>query len=252
MDTFEEQYNRVQPALKKWISFLLLGKKLEVRNPGNFVAGGPTLIVGNHCGAARDVAVVLSIVPRPVYFTANSEIFSQEAFDSLIRRYLLRHLGEFGLTVNALVKPLKMSFIRFVSTNINKVGSIPVDLKSGKMETRRRIQEYLEKGRAVIALQGRGHVFPRDPHPYVSRFRPGTSAIAFSLFEERGVSVPVTPVAIFGTQKPWLVPATIRVSVGEPMYVGDFVRGSSNEVVERFRRALEARVKALFLDLIRD
>ena len=87
----------------------------------------------------------------------------------------------------------------------------------------------------------------------MSRFRPGTSAIAFSLFEERGVSVPVTPVAIFGTQKPWLVPATaIRVSVGEPMYVGDFVHGSSNEVVERFRRALETRVKALFLDLIRD
>jgi 1-acyl-sn-glycerol-3-phosphate acyltransferase len=252
MKDFEEEYRRVQPTLQKWISFILLGKKIEIRKTENFLSEGPTIIVGNHCGAAKDVAVVLRIVPRPVFFTANREIFTQGDFDALIRKHLLRHLGDFGLAANILLKPVKIAFIRFVTTNINKVGTIPVDLRAGREDTRRRIQQYLKKGRAIIALQGRGRVHPKDPHPYISRFRPGTSAIAHSLFDECGLSVPITPLAIYGTQIPWLVPGTIRVNVGEPMFVKDYSRGSCNEVVERFRNALEVRVKALFLDLLKD
>jgi 1-acyl-sn-glycerol-3-phosphate acyltransferase len=252
MSSFEEEFRRVQPTLQKWIAFLLMGKKVEIRNTGNFVPEGPSIIVGNHCGAAKDVATVLRIVPRPVFFTANRDIFSQETFDALIRKHLRRHLGDLGLAVNTLLRPLKMSLVRFVSTNISKVGTIPVDLAAGKADTRRRIQEYLKKGRAIIALQGRGRVHPGAPHPYVSRFRPGTSAIAHNLFEEAGLSVPVTPLAIYGTQKPWLVPGTIKVNVGEPMFIKDYFAGPSNDIVERFRQALEVRVKDLFLDLLRD
>jgi len=252
MQNFEEEYRQVQPTLKKWISLILLGKKIEIRRPENFVAEGPTIIVGNHCGAAKDVATVLRIVPRPVFFTANREIFTQGDFDALIRKHLRRHLGDFGLATNILIKPLKIAFIRFVTTNITKVGTIPVDMRAGREDTRQRIQHYLRKGRAIIALQGRGRVHPKDPHPYISRFRPGTSAIAYSLFDGCGLSVPVTPLAIYGTQKPWLVPTTIRVNVGEPMFIQDYSRGTADEIVERFRNALELRVRALFLDLLKD
>ncbi len=208
--------------------------------------------MGNHCGAFKDVAVVFKSVPRPIFFTANREIFSHEDFDALIRKHLVRHFGEFGIALNSLVRPLRDALVRFVSTNIGKVGTIPVNLRAGRNDTRLQIERYLEKGRAVIALQGRGRVQARDPHPYVSRFRRGTSAIAYSLYREAGISVPVTPLAIYGSQKPWLVPGTIKVNVGEPMYIRDQIGAAANEVVERFRRALEVRVQALFLELVKD
>jgi hypothetical protein len=36
------------------------------------------------------------------------------------------------------------------------------------------------------------------------------------------------------------------------MFIKDYFAGPSNDVVERFRQALEVRVKDLFLDLLRD
>lgn len=252
MATFEEEFRKVQPTLEKWISFLLLGKKIEVRGAANFVRQGPNLIVGNHCGAFKDIAVIFRSVPRSVFFTANKDIFIREEFNALIRKHLVRHLGELGIALNSLIRPIRAALVGFVSTNISKVGTIPVDLTSGRDETRRQIQTYLEKGRAVVALQGRGRVQPRDPHPYVSRFRPGTAAIAYEMYRESGISVPVTPLAIYGSQRPWSVPGWIRMNVGAPMFVREHIGNQADGAVERFRDALEMRVRTLFLELIRD
>ena len=252
MATFEDELQKIQPALQRWLSILLLGKTIEVRGAGHFVRQGPNIIVGNHCGAFKDVAAVIRSVPRPVFFTANKQLFTRDEFNTLIRKHLARHFGGFGLTLNSLLKPLKGALVRFVSTNIGKVGSIPVDLAAGRESVRLQIRRYLEAERAVIALQGRGRVIPSDPHPYISRFLRGTPAIAYTLYSEAGLSVPVTPVAIFGTHKPWLVPGRIKLNVGEPMYVGEFAGDLAGDAVEKFRSALEVRVKALFLDLLKD
>jgi len=252
MATFEEELQKIQPALQRWLSILLLGKKIEVRGAGHFVREGPNIIVGNHCGAFKDVAAVIRSVPRPVFFTANKQLFTRDEFNGLIKKHLARHLGGFGLALNSMLRPVKGALVRFVSTNIGKVGSIPVDLTAGRESTRLQIRRYLEAERAVIALQGRGRVIPSDPHPYISRFLRGAPAIAYSLYSEAGLSVPVTPVAIFGSHKPWLVPGRIKLNVGEPMYVGEFAGGLTGDIVEKFRRALEVRVKALFLDLLKD
>jgi 1-acyl-sn-glycerol-3-phosphate acyltransferase len=109
----------------------------------------------------------------------------------------------------------------------------------------------LEKGRAIIALQGRGRIHPQAPHPYVSSFKPGTAIIAHNLYRDCGLKVPVTPLAMYGTQTLWVVPNQIRINVGKPMYVTDYLGGEAEEIVERFRSALENRVKALFLDLVK-
>ena len=39
---------------------------------------------------------------------------------------------------------------------------------------------------------------------------------------------------------------------GERMYAREFMGGLANAFVDRFRRSLEVRVKALFLELIKD
>ncbi len=247
----EEELKRIEPVIRRLYFFSLLGKKVEVRKEKNFVREGPNIIVGNHCGAFKDVAVILKIAPRPVFFTANKEIFSKQEFDRLILKHLQRHLKDFGLVVNAILKPLKYYFVRYVSTNIGKIGTIPVDFYSSRREALRLAQEYLKKGRAVIVLQGRGRVQPKDPHPYVSPFKRGTSILAYNLCRDHNISVPVTPLAMFGTQTPFLIPAKILINVGEPMYITDYLGSGVDDCIENFKNALEARVKALFLDLIR-
>ena len=251
MPDFEAELIRIEPIFQRWLALAMLGKRIEVKGKEHFVREGPNIIVGNHCGAFKDVGTVYKIRPRMIYFTANKDIFNRRDFDRLIRKHLRHHLKEFGLLVNSLLRPVTSLFVRFISSNLARVGTIPVDLESSKREAMKLCVEYLLQGRAIVALQGRGRVDPRAPHPYVPPFRRGASILAYILLNEHGISVPITPLAMFGTQKPWGIPTQIRVRVGEPMYIQPYLSGNFDRSVINFRDALESRVKDLFFKLLR-
>jgi 1-acyl-sn-glycerol-3-phosphate acyltransferase len=251
MVNFEEELKMLMPNLIRWSNFALLGKRIEVEGKENFVKNGPNLIVGNHIGSYKDIATLFKIAPRPIFFIANKMIFSKEEFNFLIRKHLKRHLKEFGFLADLAINPLKSRFVNFISTNIAKAGTIPVDIYKGRQVAREKFQEYLKKGRAIIALQGRGRVMKRDAHPYVSSFKRGYSIIAYNMYKSEEISVPVTPLAFFGTQVPFMIPAKIKVNVGSPMYIADYMTGGFEETIEKFRNALEAKVKSLFIELLK-
>lgn len=246
MATFEEEFQRIEKFVGLVTRGMLLPKKIEVRGGENFVREGPNVIVGNHIGSYKDVAILLRVVPRMIYFTANKMIFSREEASALVLRHLHRHMGKFGGFVHLILNPFYTYMVDFVSGHIAKVGSIPVDLYGRKHESILKCQDYLRKGRAVIALQGRGRVHPKDPNPYVKPFRRGVSLMAYNLFKKDGFSVPVTPMSIFGTHIMWGVPATIKVNVGRPLFIKDYWTGEEVPTVEKFRAALEGTVSCLF------
>ncbi len=252
MASYEEALINYKPLALKMSTIALLGKKLLVRGQENFRKHGPAIVVGNHCGTYKDVAVICKIVPWPFFFTANKEIFSKDEFSSLVRKHLTLHLGNFGLLLNFFLNPYKSLFVQYISSNIAKAGTIPVDLyMHGKREAIERCQEYLKLGRVIIALQGHGRVVAKNPNPYVTPFGRGVSIISYNLAKQHELAVPVTPMAMFGTQRPFIVPTKIHVNVGEPMYITDYWQDRFEETVEHFKNALQARVNNLFLELIR-
>lgn len=232
-------------------NFSLIGKKIRVCGQENFVKQGPNIIVGNHIGSFKDVATLFRVVPRPIFFTANRHIFNREELNFLVRKHLKRHMKSFGLFVNLMLTPIKFLFVQYVSSNIAKIGTIPVDMDQRRREAIEKCQDYLLKGRAIIALQGRGRVHSRDPHPYIRKFRRGSSIMAYNLLTQYGISVPVTPLALYGTHIPFPVPKTVIVNVGNPMHIKDYLTGGEVETIESFRSALEARVKALFAEALK-
>lgn len=248
MATFEEEFKRQEPVFRRLSNYALLGKKTVVKGEENFVEGGPNIIVGNHIGSFKDVATIYQIVPRPFFFTGNEMFFNKEEFNFLIRKHLRRHLKNFGVSLDFILTPLKTLFINYASNVIEKIGTIPVDIYQKKTMAIRKCQDYLKNGRAIIALQGRGRIMKKDPHPYVPPFRRGPSIISYNLYKKDGISVPVTPIAMFGTHVPFLIPAKIKVNVGEPMYITDYLGDDFTETVNRFREALEKRVKTLLAE----
>jgi 1-acyl-sn-glycerol-3-phosphate acyltransferase len=112
-------------------------------------------------------------------------------------------------------------------------------------------QETVKAGRALITLQGRGRIMKSDPNPYVSPIKKGTAIISYNLYKNEGISVPVTPLAMFGTHRPFFIPGKIKVQVGEPMYISDYMRGGFDETIERFRSALEKTINSLFFKILR-
>ncbi len=63
--------------------------------------------------------------------------------------------------------------------------------------------------------------------------------------------MPVTPVAIYGAQRPWIIPGRILIAAGPPLFARDHLDGDFDASVLRFKAALEAAVQGLFFDLIR-
>ncbi len=251
MTTFEEELKKLEPLIRNLSDFFLLGKKVEIRGGENFVKKGPNIIIGNHIGTFKDVATLMKIVPRPIFFTANMMIFDKKEFSYLVRSHLKRHLKNLGYFVDFILGPLKSMFINLLTDNITKVGTIAVDLNSSRRLALAKCQEYLREGRAIITLQGRGRVIKKGPHPYVAEFKRGTSILSYNLHENEGIDVPVTPVAMLGTQVPFIVPAKIKVNIGEPMFISDHWGGGFTETVERFRDALERKVKALLFEILK-
>jgi 1-acyl-sn-glycerol-3-phosphate acyltransferase len=248
MATFEEEFKRIEKFVGLVARVFLFPKKIDVRGGENFVREGPNVIVGNHIGSYKDVAILLRAVPRMIFFTANKMLFKREEASELVLRHLHRHMGKFGGFVHLLLIPFYSYMVHFVSSHAAKIGSIPVDLYGKKHESILRCQDYLRKGRAVIALQGRGRVDPKDPNPYVKPFRRGVAIMAYNLFKKDGFSVPVTPLSVFGTHIMWGVPATIKVNVGRPLFISDYWTGKEVTTIEKFRAALEDSVSGLFRD----
>jgi len=253
MATFEEELKRIEFTVRRLTNFALLGKKVEVRGRENIIKQGPNIITGNHIGSFKDIAILFKIMPRFIFFTANKMIFSKDEFNFLIRKHLRRHLKSLGSFLDLILKPLKFPFVSFITNNIAKIGTIPADLyhEHGKKLTMKKFQDYLKQGRAIIILQGRGRIMKNEPNPYVCRFKRSPSIIAYHLYQDEGISVPVTPLAILGTHFSFMVPVKIKVNVGSPMYVKDYLTEKGGETIEKFKNALEARVKTLFLELLK-
>jgi 1-acyl-sn-glycerol-3-phosphate acyltransferase len=248
MPTFEDELRRIAKPIRRFTDIALFLKKLDVRGVENFVRTGPNIIVGNHIGSFKDVAVLLQAVPRPIFFTANEQLFSRDEFSALVNKHLQIHLRKFAPLVHMLFGPFNLYAIQYISSHIAAVGSIPVNLEGNRTDALRKCEAYLRDGRAVIALQGWGRIDDTDPIPYVRAFRKGPAVMAYHLYEENGISVPVTPLSIFGAHILWGVPVPIRVNVGPPMYIKDHLAADSAGTIEKFRSALEKTVVRLLRD----
>jgi 1-acyl-sn-glycerol-3-phosphate acyltransferase len=251
METFEQEYKRIEKVVLFLSRLMLFPKKIDLRGTGNFVREGPNIITGNHIGSYKDVAILLLTKPRMIYFTANKMIFSKAEASELVLRHLHRHLGNFGGFLHLILNPFYSFMVDFVSGHVSRVGSIPVDMYGKRSAAIIKCQEYLKKNRAVIALQGRGRVHPHDRNPYIKSFRRGVAIMAYNLYHSEGLSVPVTPLSIFGTHVLWGVPGRIRVNVGPPLFVKNYWGGSEGQVVERFRSAMERAVSGLLLESLK-
>jgi 1-acyl-sn-glycerol-3-phosphate acyltransferase len=241
----ERELRRFMPTINRLGRMVLVNKKIEIQGQENFVNQGPSILIGNHCGAYKDVSTLFRIASRPIFFNANRQLFTHPEFSYLVRKHLHRHMGRIGDFINFILNPYKWFFVDYISSNIARVGAIPVDLLGSKKAAIAVCENYLRRGRAIVSLQGRGRVDPSERNPYMKPFGRGMALVAYEMSVGEGMDVPVTPLALFGTQLPWMIPGTIRVHFGEPMFARDHLRDTREASVEAFKDALERKVDAM-------
>ncbi len=239
-------YRRV---VKRIAKVFLVFNRLEFKGLENKIASGPNIIVTNHpaavkemIGPAKDISTIYAVYDTPpnrrqVNFLANSELFAKHTFVETISKHL-------HPIIQKILNPSIRSFVNYAIPRIKAIGTIPVYSAElgGRGETRKRIEEYMLKGKAVVFLQS-NYLHQSEIHPYLKRFRRGAAFIAYELYRKYKMSIPVTPISIYGTEgfiRPF---KKIRVNIGKSMSIESFLKAKSP--VRSFTDALEEKVKDL-------
>jgi len=176
-------------------------------------------------------------------------LFTKEGFNFLIKKYVQRNFGKLGTLFYAICFPLRELFVKLVANNISKIGTVPVDLYSTRLNRNkflfRKWKEYLLDNSAIVVLQGRGTPTKakKKINFYIYPFKKGFAVIASLLYENEKMTVPITPIAIIGAQSAWGIPGKIKVNIGRPVY-------SQENNIEKLKTIIETKVKNLLTEII--
>jgi len=227
LDAKEKELERLKPVIKALATVSLLGKKIVVQGEENLVKTGPNIIVANH----------------------DKMLFTKEGFNFLIKKYVQRNFGKLGTLFYAICFPLREPFVRLVTNNISKIGTVPVDLYSARLNRNkflfRKWKEYLLDNSAIVVLQGRGAPTKAEKkiNFYMYPFKKGFAVIASLLYKNEKITVPITPIAIIGAQSAWGIPGKIKVNIGRPVY-------PQENNIEKLKTTIETKVKNLLTEII--
>ncbi|MCK4640067.1 MAG: hypothetical protein KAU06_01915 [Candidatus Marinimicrobia bacterium] len=257
----KNQYNRAKRILKP--IFLPFNRYITYHGLENIIREGPNLIVANHPGIGRDIAGIATAYERQLYFLAAHYLFDEKAFlqkhikpalGSVLYKFLYPVAKRFSWYLTGKMKELDMILI-------NKEYNGNLAIFAGNMRAAfTQVKEYLLNDRAVVIFQitynilrtiGHKKIMNKEPskyHSYIPRFNPTYGKIAFELYQDNGLLIPITPIGIYGAEG--LNPFKRMVlNIGKPMDISTCLEANlKQDPVSLFTARLERRVADLLIE----
>ena len=257
----KNQYDRAKRILKP--IFLPFNRYITYHGLENIIREGPNLIVANHPGIGRDIAGIVTAYERQLHFLAAHYLFDKEIF---LQKHIKPALGS---VLYKFLSPVAKRFSLYLAGKIKELDMIPINKEyngnlaifaSNKRAAFTRVKEFLLNGRAVVIFQitynilriiGQKKIVDKEPskyHSYIPRFNRTFGKIAFELYQDNGLLIPITPIGIYGAEG--LNPFKRMVlNVGKPMDISTCLEANlKQDPVRLFTTRLERRVADLLIE----
>jgi len=257
----KNQYNRAKRILKP--VFLPFNRYITYHGLENIIRKGPNLIVANHPGIGRDIAGVVTAYERQLHFLAAHYMFDEEVF---LQKHIKPALGP---VLYRFLSPVAKRFSGYLTGKMKELNMIPINKEySGNLAifavnmraAVTRVKEFLLNGRAVVIFQitynilrtiGQKKIVDKEPskyHSYIPRFNPTFGKIAFELYRDNGLLIPITPIGIYGAEG--LNPFKRMVlNIGKPMDISTCQEANlKQDPVSLFTARLEHMVADLLVE----
>lgn len=257
----KNQYNRVKRILKP--IFLPFNRYITFHGLENIIREGPNLIVANHPGIGRDIAGIVSAYERQLYFLTAHYLFDEEVF---LQKHIKPALGS---VLYKFLSPVAKRFSWYLTGKMKELDMIPINKEyngnlaifvSNMRAAFTRVKEFLLNGRAVVIFQitynilrtiGQKKIVDKVPskyHSYIPRFNPTYGKIAFELYQNSGLLIPITPIGIYGAEglNPF---KRVVLNIGKPMDISTCLEANlKQDPVSLFTARLERRVADLLVE----
>lgn len=102
-DYSKELYDKVS---EKFVFWFIPFDNMIVFNSQNKLEEGPNIIVANHPGVGRDIAGLIKLYDRQLFFTPEKTFFSEECMKSELGVYFQRHFGKAEKFIETITKPI--------------------------------------------------------------------------------------------------------------------------------------------------
>ena len=257
----KNQYNRAKRILKP--VFLPFNRYITYHGLENIIRKGPNLIVANHPGIGRDIAGVVTAYERQLHFLAAHYMFDEEVF---LQKHIKPALGP---VLYRFLSPVAKRFSGYLTGKMKELNMIPINKEySGNLAifavnmraAVTRVKEFLLNGRAVVIFQitynilrtiGQKKIVDKEPskyHSYIPRFNRTFGKIAFELYKDHGLLIPITPISIYGAEG--LNPFKRMVlNIGKPMDISTCQEANlKQDPVSLFTARLEHMVADLLVE----
>ncbi len=231
------------------LSLILLPRGISVKGKQNKIEEGANIIVANHPTDVADVAALVRLYQKQLYFITNSDHFYPSKLNWHIRKQIKRNCSIFSpfllpITSSVVYK----SFLNFFSKSIKEIGSIPIDVRGNGIYNgdfiRISKQNLLDNLPLVFLQFNLKNIYSEyDPtNKEIKPFLIGAPKLALKVFEEYNMNIPITPISIKGTSKFSVAP--IKVNIGTSIYPSTYV--NKEKPAEFLRQDLEKKVVELY------
>ncbi|MBL7136851.1 MAG: hypothetical protein ISS81_09745 [Candidatus Marinimicrobia bacterium] len=257
----KNQYDRAKRILKP--IFLPFNRYITYHGLENIIREGPNLIVANHPGIGRDIAGIVTAYERQLHFLAAHYMFDEEVF---LQKHIKPALGS---VLYKFLSPVAKRFSWYLTGKMKELDMIPINKEfngnlaifaSNLRAAFTRVKEFLLNGRAVSIFQitynilrtiGQKKIVDKEPskyHSYIPRFSPTFGKIAFELYKDHGLLIPITPIGIYGAEG--LNPFKRMVlNIGKPMDISTCLEANlKQDPVSLFTDRLECRIADLLIE----
>jgi len=254
----KQRYNRAKRVLKPF--FIPFDHYVTYLGLKNIIKEGPNLIIANHPGIGRDIAAVITAYERKLNILAAHYLFDENLFmQDHIKPALGPRLFQF-------MYPIAKRFAHFLAQSMQEQEMIPINKEyKGNLVTLahnirnaiKYVKSYLLQGRAVVIFQipynileaiRQKKIVSKEPsryHSYMPQFTPTFGKIAWELYHEHGLIVPITPIGIHGAEglNPF---RKMVINIGKPLDItASLDETSPQKSVTKFTARLEQRIAEL-------
>ena len=257
----KQRYNRAKRVLKPF--FIPFDHYVTYLGLKNIIREGPNLIIANHPGIGRDIAAVITAYERKLNILAAHYLFDEKIFmQDHIKPTLGPRLFQF-------MYPIAKRFARFLAKSMQELEMIPINKEyKGNLVTLahnirnaiKYVKSYLLQGRAVVIFQipynileaiRQKKIVSKEPsryHSYMPQFTPTFGKIAWELYHDHGLIIPITPIGIHGAEglNPF---RKMVINIGKPLDItASLDETSPQKSVTKFTARLEQRIAELLLE----